>query len=84
MSFASLKFNPWSAGTVVLSIILMFPVLCVTYFAFESSGEIWRHLASTSLPIYVRNTITLMCGVGVLVFVIGAVSYTHLTLPTKA
>ena len=71
MSFASLKFNPWSAGTLVLSIILMFPILCVIYFAFESSGEIWRHLVSTSLPIYVRNTITLMCGVGVLVFVLG-------------
>ncbi len=71
MSFASLKFDPWSVGTLVLSIILMFPILCVTYFSFESSGEIWRHLVSTSLPIYVRNTITLMCGVGVLVFVLG-------------
>ena len=71
MSVASLKFNPWLAGTLVLSIILMFPILCVIYFAFESSGEIWRHLVSTSLPIYVGNTIVLMCGVGLLVFVLG-------------
>ena len=66
-----LKFNPWTTGTLLLSFLITLPIFCVAYFAFEPSGEIWKHLISTSLPIYISNTISLMLGVGTLVFVIG-------------
>ena len=65
------KLNPWSAGIFSLSVILMMPILCVAYFSLESSGGIWSHLVSTSLPIYISNTILLMAGVGILVFLFG-------------
>ena len=61
----------WSVGTLILSSVLMLPILCVVYLALDSSGEIWRHLVATSLPIYVTTTVALMLGVGVAVFSIG-------------
>ncbi|MEC9248035.1 MAG: ABC transporter permease subunit, partial [Pseudomonadota bacterium] len=71
MFHPSSNFSPWSVGTLILSLVLMVPILCVFYLALDSSGEIWRHLVSTSLPIYVTTTLALMLGVGVAVFSIG-------------
>ena len=71
MFHPSSNFSPWSVGTLILSLVLMFPILCVFYLALDSSGEIWSHLVSTSLPIYMITTLALMLGVGVAVFSIG-------------
>ena len=71
MRISSDNLNPWSAGTLSLSVILMMPILCVAYFSLKSSGGIWSHLVSTSLSVYIGNTLVLMFGVGILVFFFG-------------
>ena len=47
------------------------PVAAVLVFALGDSGDIWAHLVKTSLFGYVRTTLWLMLGVGVMVFVTG-------------
>jgi iron(III) transport system permease protein len=61
----------WTYGTLLISAIVAVPVLTVVWVAFTPSGDIWDHLVSTVLPGYIRNTILLMLGVGLLVFVVG-------------
>jgi len=47
------------------------PVLAIIWLAFFPTENIWPHLVQTSLPRYVSNTIVLMLGVGVSVFLNG-------------
>jgi iron(III) transport system permease protein len=47
------------------------PVTSVVYLSLQPSGGIWRHLLETSLPVYIKNTLALMGGVGIWVLVTG-------------
>ena len=58
-------------GMFLITLILALPVLVVFGYMFVPSGEIWDHLASTVLPLYLVNTLLLALGVSVLVLLIG-------------
>ena len=61
----------WTLSSVLLAALVALPVLTVIGLAVGSTGDIWQHLLSTSLPRYIRNTLYLMLGVGVAVCVLG-------------
>ncbi|NEQ46418.1 MAG: iron ABC transporter permease [Leptolyngbya sp. SIOISBB] len=66
----------WSVGVLLIALLISMPLLSVLFSAFshvgdESSSDIWQHLATTVLPIYVTNSLGLMVGVGAGVLVLG-------------
>lgn len=61
----------WTFGVLVIAGFTAAPLLAVVVLALSSSPEIWRHLAATVLPHYVRTTLILVAGVGFGTFVIG-------------
>ncbi len=63
--------NVWSIGTVLIAMTLTVPILAVLFIGLTPSDEIWSHLASTVLPLYISTTLQLMVGVGVGTLVIG-------------
>ncbi len=65
------RVNPWRIGTAVIVVLAILPVLAIVWLAFFPAENIWPHLISTVLPRYLANTIVLMLGVGLFVFLIG-------------
>ena len=61
----------WMLGTIAVALAVMVPVIAVITLAFNPSDDIWQHLASTVLPLYIGTTLQLMVGVGIGTFVIG-------------
>lgn len=61
----------WTLGSLMLAALALTPVASVVFLALQPSGGIWRHLLETSLPVYIKNTLVLMGGVGICVFVTG-------------
>jgi len=55
--------RPLTVLAVVLAAVLALPVLVVMFNLTAPSSDTWRHLASTVLPEYVRNSLLLMLGV---------------------
>ncbi len=66
-----LNYFGWSFGSTILALLVLTPIIAVLFLAFRPTGDIWSHLLSTSLPIYLENSFLLMLGVGFLVFVVG-------------
>lgn len=63
--------SPWSGGAVAVAALVLLPVLAVAWLALHPSDDIWSHLSSTVLPVYVSTTLWLMLGVGIGTLVIG-------------
>lgn len=61
----------WSFLTLFIAILVAIPILTVAANIFIPAGDIWQHLASTVLPVYVKNSFWLMIGVGAGVFILG-------------
>lgn len=61
----------WNLATVSIAFLVAVPVLTVAANLFIPSGDIWRHMASTVLPDYIKNSLWLMIGVGSGVFILG-------------
>lgn len=61
----------WTLGTAVIALIAMLPVLAVIILAFTPGDDIWHHLSSTVLPLYIWTTLKLMLGVGIGTFLVG-------------
>ncbi len=57
--------HPRALSVVLVSALVSLPVIVVLSFVFHPAGEVWRHLAHTVLPLYVRNSAVLMLGVAV-------------------
>lgn len=55
-------------GTAVL---VMLPIMAVLWLALFPTENIWPHLASTVLPVYIQSTLLLMAGTGTLAVIIG-------------
>ena len=65
----------WLNAAAVLSALgLALPVITIAVLAFMPTENIWPHLISTVLPGYIRETLILLAGVGVLTFVLGTSS----------
>ncbi len=63
--------GPWRIGTIGVTVVVVLPVLAIFWLALFPTENIWPHLVSTSLPRYFANTIILMAGVGISVFLTG-------------
>ncbi|MBT6406710.1 MAG: iron ABC transporter permease, partial [Rhodospirillaceae bacterium] len=63
--------NVWSIGTVLIAAAVVVPVVAVIFIGLTPSDDIWTHLASTVLPLYISTTLQLMIGVGVGTLIIG-------------
>lgn len=69
--------SPWSAGAVVIAAIVLAPILAVLWIALApvlpwvDGGAGLGNLWSTTLPRYLRTTILLMFGVGLLTAMVG-------------
>lgn len=66
-----LRQSGWTAVVCIIAALTAIPVLVVFSSVFTPSGDIWAHLSSTVLPIYIRNSLILMLGVGTGVLVLG-------------
>ena len=58
--------NPWSVLTFLFCFLLVGPFGALFVLAFGVDGELWSHLFETVFPRYVKNTLFLMAGVGIL------------------
>lgn len=63
--------SAWTAGALVLAAIVVAPIAALIGIALLPEENIWPHLFATVLPVYVRNTLVLMTGVGLAVVLIG-------------
>lgn len=61
----------WSAGAVLIAAVVLLPILSVVWLAFNPTEPVWGHLVSTTLPRYLKNTVILMLGVGLIAAVTG-------------
>lgn len=61
----------WILGGSLVALIVAAPLLAIAWIALFPSENIWPHLASTILPRHSWNTIVLMTGNGIGVFLIG-------------
>ena len=61
----------WSAAAFIISLIVLLPIIALTFIAFRSSGDTWPHLVANVLPGALRRTLGLTAGVGVLSLLIG-------------
>lgn len=70
-AFASFRPNLWSIGAVLIALIVLSPIIAVTWIALNPADNIWPHLLSTTLPRYLSNTLISMFAVGLLSACIG-------------
>lgn len=61
-------------STLAVALIVCLPILSVLYVALFPEENIWPHLIDTVLPRYIKTTIQLLVGVGLLTFVFGVAS----------
>ncbi|MEX2453398.1 MAG: iron ABC transporter permease [Rhodospirillaceae bacterium] len=58
-----LRMDVWTAGAVIVAVLVATPVLSVLWLALFPTENIWPHLIDTVLPGYVATTLWLMLGV---------------------
>ncbi len=61
----------WTLGALAVALLVAAPLLALVYLALAATGDIWSHLATTVLPVYLRTTFALMLGVGIGTLLIG-------------
>ena len=61
----------WGVGAVIVSALVALPVLAIGILALFPTENIWPHLMRTVLPGYIKQTLMLMTGVGMLTFMVG-------------
>lgn len=61
----------WRAASLFVALIVAAPIAIVFSAWLTPASDIWTHLAQTVLPELLRNTLVLVFGVGVGVFVLG-------------
>ena len=64
----------WARLTLVLALILALPIGSVLLTAITPAGDVWRHIASTFLPVMLGNTLALALSVALLAGSAGAVT----------
>ena len=62
----------WSAGALLISLVIGAPIISIALLAMQSSGDTWPHLIAYVLPSAITETLLLMAGVGVMTLVLGA------------
>lgn len=72
--------NGWTTTGWIVAILVILPILAVVWLAFNPVENIWPHLISSVLPVYVSTTLALLAGVGLLSAVLGVSSAWLVTL----
>ena len=67
-------FNKWTVLIVSVSLFLAIPVFSILISIFRGSGEMWEHITTYFLFDYIKNSIILIFGTGLLTFTIGTSS----------
>jgi iron(III) transport system permease protein len=70
-SWLNVNVRLWQIASLAVALVVAAPILVLAATWLAPAGEVWRHLAQTVLGELVRNTLVLMLGVGVGVFVLG-------------
>lgn len=65
---------PWLALSLLIAALVILPLATVILLAFGNGDGVWAHLASTTLPRYLSNTLVLMACVGTITGVVGTVT----------
>jgi len=63
--------RPWFLSSFIIALLISLPIIAVVYLALFPEENAWPHLINTVLPSYLKNTVTLMLGVGLLTLCIG-------------
>jgi iron(III) transport system permease protein len=66
-----LRLDRWSAFALATAGLVAVPVVVVFGFVLVPATDVWHHLAATVLPRYLANTLWLIAGVSVAVFLTG-------------
>lgn len=66
--------NQWSFYSIILSLFVLLPGAAIFFYLFHGPGEMWDHVVTYYLPDYVRNSVFLIVGTGLLSFLIGTSS----------
>lgn len=61
----------WLLAAGLIATLVILPVLALALQAVQGSAGLWSHLASSILPVALADTLILLCGVGLLVAVLG-------------
>ncbi|MDW6003051.1 ABC transporter permease [Vibrio mangrovi] len=61
----------WKAGSLLIALVLVAPVVAIFYTAAGASGDVFLHLMSTVMSTYVWNTIIIAVGVMVCALLFG-------------
>ena len=61
----------WLLAALLIAAVVLAPVLALAWAAIDGSSGLWQHLLANVLPQATLNTLIVLCGVGVLVSVIG-------------
>src|SRR5690606_1652968 len=65
------RWNPWLIISGAVALAVAAPVLALIATASARSEGLWAHLTGSILPIAIRDTLTLLIGVGLLTALIG-------------
>ncbi len=65
---------PWLVLTALIAALVLLPLATVIWLAVGNSGGVWGHLASTTLPRYLGNTLVMMASVGFFAGLAGTVT----------
>lgn len=63
--------NGWTAGAIVILLLVLTPIFTIVVKLFDKPGEHWKHIVTTLLPSYFSNSLILLIGVGLSTFIIG-------------
>lgn len=63
--------NGWTAGAIVILLLVLTPIFTIVVKLFDKPGEHWEHIVTTLLPSYFSNSLILLIGVGLSTFIIG-------------
>ncbi|MCA8881612.1 MAG: iron ABC transporter permease [Rhodobacteraceae bacterium] len=61
----------WSIGALIIAALVLTPILSVAWLAMSPGAGVWAHLAATTLPRYMGNTLILMLSVGAITASVG-------------
>lgn len=61
----------WILAAGMIAALVLLPVLALALQAFQGSAGLWSHLASSILPVALADTVILLCGVGLVVAILG-------------
>ncbi len=63
--------NKWTAGAIVILLLVLTPIFTILIELFSSPGEHWGHIVTNLLPSYFSNSLILLFGVGAGTFLLG-------------